>query len=104
MLEDYHSLSKAWEHCIFFTPSHPMGVISYHVKSINRNDGNKITVSTYNNDHISPYRMSFNGLKDNVLSLLYKPDEQKAAEFLKEDAIKKAIANDLKEIENLDMK
>ena len=34
----------------------------------------------------------------------YEHNEQKVAEFIKEDSIKKAIANDLKEIENLDIK
>ena len=73
-------------------------------KSISRSDGSNITVAAYNDDYSLPSSMSCKGVKNNVLAISYEHNEQKVAEFIKEDSIKKAIANDLKEIENLDIK
>ena len=104
-LKDYHSLSKAWEYGIFSSLFlFPTGIIPCQEKSISRSDGSHITVVTFNNDYGLPSSMRCKGLKNNVLSISYKHNEQKVEEFIKEDSIKKAIANDLKEIENLDIK
>ena len=104
-LEDYHSLSKAWEYGIFsYLFLSPTGIIPCQIKSISRSDGSNITVAAYNDDYSLPSSMSCKGVKNNVLAISYEHNEQKVAEFIKEDSIKKAIANDLKEIENLDIK
>ena len=48
--------------------------------------------------------MRCKGVNNNIQANSYEHNKQKVAEFIKEDSIKKAIANDLKEIENLDIK